>query len=117
MISKALMRKLLFLFIILLFSACSNEHVDRRVDAYSKAGSKVISAKSSDELVRISYDLYHELVAIDAELGPLDSISSLAVAGDEDCKELVELIDVARSSFEKELLKKEMMFYVSMGKK
>ena len=102
---------------ILLFSACSNEHVDKRVDAYSKAESKVYSAESSDELVRISYDLYHELAAIDAELGSLDSIYSLAMAGDEDCKELVELIDVARNSFEKELLQKEMMFYVFMGKK
>lgn len=97
--------------------ACSNEFVDKRVEAYSRAESKISEATASAELVRISYDLHYELAALDAELGSLDSVARLASSGDESCKELIEAIDGARRSFEDKLLLQEIGFYVSMGNK
>lgn len=111
------MKKCIYIFVILFFLACGSKHVDVRADAYSRAASRAVAAISSDELVRISYDLHYELAAIDAEYGPLDSIAVLAAAGDEECKELLEAVDAARSNFEKELLQQEMKFYLLNSKK
>ena len=111
------MKKSLSILAVLMLVACSNEFVDKRVEAYSRAESKISEATASDELVRISYDLHYELAALDAELGSLDSVARLASSGDESYKELIEAIDGARRSFEDKLLQQEIGFYVSMGNK
>lgn len=111
------MKKCFFLLVVFLFSACNDEFVDKRIEAYSKAKARVGSAVSSEELVRVSYDLFYELELLDASSGSLDSVAALALKGDEACKEQIETIDNARIAFEEELLQKQMEFYMSMNKK
>ena len=116
-ISCLAMKRYFLLFVLFLSVACSDEAVDRRVEAYLVAKERAVKATTSDELARVSYNLYYELLTLDRELGPLDSISALAVSGNKDCLERMAMIDGAREAFEQELLKKEMEFYVSMSKK
>ena len=110
------MRFCLFLSVIMLLAACSNEFVDRRVEAYSRASHKVDSISAAEEILQLSYDLHYELARLDAELGALDSVSVLAQRGDEDCMEQLEKISEARRNFERKLLEKEMETYIQLVK-
>ncbi len=109
-------RFFLFLSVVMLFAACRDEFVDRRVEAYSRASHKVDSISAAEELLELSYILNYELARLDAELGALDSVSALAQGGEEDCMEQLEKINEARRNFERKLLEKEMETYILLVK-
>lgn len=111
-----IVRFCLFLSVVMLFAACRDEFVDRRVETYSRASQKVDSISVAEELLELSYGLHYELAVLDAELGQLDSVSVLAQGGDECCMEQLEKIDEARRIFERKLLEKEMETYIQLVK-
>ena len=104
--------KKIFLFVLLpMLLSCGVS--DERIDAYERATKKVKKASSSDALEAIAYDLYKELYEIDAkEDMSFAQIKDLAVAGDEECKKIVEAIAEAKSVFKEALSDKETVYYL-----
>ena len=102
--------------ILFLLVACSAVS-DARIDAYRNAAVRVRGASSADEVSDISYSLYKELLALDAESVPVALLRVRASEGCDDSCELLEAIDKARVAYEKELLNKEVERYAVNGKK
>jgi hypothetical protein len=101
---------ILFAMLPMLFSCGVS---DERIDAYERATKKVKKASSSEALEMIAYDLHKELYEIDAKEDlSLAQMKSLAVAGNEECKEVVEAVDKARYLFDEALSDKETVYYL-----
>lgn len=109
--STIMVRYLLFSTLLLLV-ACSDV-CDARIDAYRSAASRVKASSSYDEIALVSYNLYKELVLLDASSVPLATLRERAAQGCDDSRMLVDAIDEARKVYENELVKKEMERYVS----
>jgi hypothetical protein len=101
---------ILFVLLPMLFSCGVS---DERIDAYERATKKVKKASSSEALEMIAYDLHKELYEIDAKEDlSLAQMKSLAVAGNEECKEVVEAVAKARYLFDEALSDKETVYYL-----
>ena len=101
---------ILFVLLPMLFSCGVS---DERIDAYERATKKVKKASSSEALEMIAYDLHKELYEIDAKEDlSLAQMKSLAVAGNEECKEVVEAVAKAKSLFDEALSDKETVYYL-----
>jgi hypothetical protein len=73
----------------------------------------VKKASSSEALEMIAYDLHKELYEIDAKEDlSLAQMKSLAVAGNAECKEVVEAVAKAKSLFDEALSDKETVYYL-----
>ena len=101
---------ILFVLLPMLFSCGVS---DERIDAYERATKKVKKASSSEALEMIAYDLHKELYEIDAKEDlSLAQMKSLAVVGNEECKEVVEAVAKAKSIFDEALSDKETVYYL-----
>ena len=101
---------ILFVLLPMLFSCGVS---DERIDAYERATKKVKKASSSGALEMIAYDLHKELYEIDAKEDlSLAQMKSLAVAGNEECKEIFEAVAKAKSLFDEALSDKETVYYL-----
>lgn len=102
----------IFSLLVLLLLSCGSEVKDARVEAYKDAVEKVRLATTSEELVTISYNLYCELAQLEDSLGTIEEIRTQALAGKEDCAELLDSIKHYSELYSELLAEREMQFYI-----
>lgn len=102
----------IFSLLVALLLSCGGEVKDARVEAYKGAVEKVRLATMSEELVTISYNLYCELAQLEDSLGTIEEIRTQALAGNEDCAELLDSIKQYSELYSELLAEREMQFYI-----
>ena len=104
-------------FLILFLTSCGSAISDARIDTYGIFTKKVEKAESSEELLNISYNLKNTLDSLESVLVATVELQQRAVAGDEECIELLDSINSAKKRFNESLLQKEMDFYIKKTEK
>lgn len=98
--------------LVIVLVACGADVKDARVEAYKCAVEKVRLAAASEELVTISYNLHSELALLEDSLGTVEEMRNQALAGNEECKAILDSIIYYSELYSELLAEREMQFYI-----